>query len=178
MGTQEPGYPSAAWQPTPPRRWRTPAIVAGTAAVALLAGVAIGAVLNGDGNDSGAFEAGSVVGEPDSPDSAPAAAEVHAQDVGLCTSYTIINSAIPRPDQTGADLLPVVTALQNALDGNPHASASIRGAVADMASVYQARIGAYGKVRTRGLAEPPVYTVEAERAASDQVWSVCRLDEE
>lgn len=175
--------PGADWQPPPPqrrRRWVVPALVGGTAVVALVAGVTLGAVFSGGGNDSGASTAGPAVSEPaNAPAGAPpSATEVHAQDVSLCTSYAIINTAIPTPDTSGSDLLPAVAALQTALAENPNASAPVRVAVTDMTSVYEARIAAHGGVRARGLAEPPLYTVEGHKAASAQVWAVCGLDEE
>lgn len=174
--------PGADWQPPSPqrRRWVVPALVGGTAVVALVAGVTLGAVFSGGGNDSGASTAGPVVSDPtgSTAGAPPSATEVHAQDVSLCTSYAIINSAIPRPDRVGSDLLPSVTALKVALAENPDASAPVRVAVTDIASVYEARVAEHGKVRTRGLAEPPPYTLDAEKAAVDQVWTVCGLDEE
>ncbi len=174
--------PGAAWQPPAARRrrWVVPAVVGGTAVVALVAGVALGAVFSGGGDDSGASTAGPIASEPaNGPAGAsPSASEVHAQDVSLCTSYAIINTAIPTPDTRGSDLLPAVAALQIALAENPNASAPVRVAVTDMTSVYQARIAAHGEVRKRGLAEPPLYTVEAHKAASAEVWAVCGLDEE
>lgn len=177
--TPPPGTP---WQPKPARRrrWLVPAVVGGTAVVALVAGVTLGAVFGGDQAASESSSAGPVGSDPASASAGgvPSPAEVHAQDVSLCTSYAIINTAIPTPDTSGADLLPAVAALKIALAENPSASAPVRAAVTDMASVYEARIASHGKVRTRGLAEPPPYTVEAHKAASAEAWSVCGLDEE
>ena len=178
-------HPGTPGQPPSParRRWVMPAMVGGTAVVALIAGVTLGAVFGGGGaSDSGTGNEGPVAIQSDPTGVAgggvPSPAEVHAQDVALCTSYAIINTAIPTPDTTGSDLLPAVAALQNALAENPYASPPVRAAVTDMTSVYEARIAAHGKVRARGLAEPPPYTVEAHKAASAEVWAVCGLDEE
>lgn len=176
--------PSAPGQPPSParRRWVMSAVVGGTAVVALIAGVTLGAAFGGGGaSDSGNSEGpGAALSDTTgvAGGGAPSPAEVHAQDVALCTSYAIINTAIPTPDTTGSDLLPAVAALQNALAENPYASPPVRAAVTDMTSVYEARIAAHGKVRARGLAEPPPYTVEAHKAASAEVWAVCGLDEE
>lgn len=181
MGTQEPGYPSAAWQPTPPRRWLTTAIVAVTAAAALAIGVAVGAVLSDGGNSSAADTIGPVVtneSAAETSSSTPSAAEVHAQDVALCTRYAVVNTTQPRTDRRALDILPAAAALENALVDNPHANTSVRAAIADVVSVYYARIAAYGEVRTRGLAEPPTHDLVNEQAAYDQVWTVCGLDEE
>ena len=177
--TPRPGeaLPSASSRRRP---WLIPAVVAGTAVVALIAGVTLGAVFASSGSDSGASDAAPTAGLPTNAPGGvtPSAAEVHAQDVSLCTSYAIINTAIPTPDTSGSDLLPAGAALQNALTENPNASPPVRAAVTDMTSVYEARIAAHGKVRARGLAEPPPYTVEAHKAASAEVWAVCGLDEE
>jgi len=177
--TPRPGeaLPSASSRRRP---WLIPAGVAGTAVVALIAGVTLGAVFASSGSDSGARDAAPTAGLPTNAPGGvtPSAAEVHAQDVSLCTSYAIINSAIPRPDRVGSDLLPAVTALKVALAENPDASAPVRVAVTDIASVYQARVAEHGKVRTRGLAEPPPYSLDAEKNAVDQVWTACGLDEE
>lgn len=176
--------PGAPGQPPSParRRWVMPAVVGGTAVVALIAGVTLGAAFGGGGaSNSGNSEGpGAIQSDPTgvAGGGAPSPAEIHAQDVSLCTSYAIINTAIPTPDTTGSDLLPAVAALQNALAENPYASPPVRAAVTDMTSVYEARIAAHGKVRARGLAEPPPYTVEAHKAASAEVWAVCGLDEE
>ena len=177
--------PGAPGQPPSParRRWVMPAVVGGTAVVALIAGVTLGAAFGGSGaSNSGTDNEGPVAIQSDptgvAGGGAPSPAEVHAQDVSLCTSYAIINSAIPRPDRVGSDLLPAVTALKVALDDNPHASAPVRVAVTDIASVYQARVAEHGKVRARGLAEPPPYSLDAEKRAVDQVWNACGLDEE
>mgnify|MGYP007086569973 FL=1 len=176
-----PEYPSVGWQPTPPRRrWLVPAVVAVTAAAALGIGVALGAVLSEGGSGSAADTTGAVVtneSAADTVNSTPSAAEVHVQDVSLCTSYAIINSAMVTPDKVGSDLLPTVTALQVALADNPDASTPVRVAVTDLTSVYRARVAAHGNVRARGLAEPPPYSMDTENAAVEQVWTVCGLRE-
>lgn len=172
--------PPAPPQPPPVparRRWLVPALVGGTAVAALTIGALLGAVFTGG---SGADTASPLTSQTAAPtaDPAPSAAEVHAQDVSLCTSYAVINSATPRPDLVGSDLLPTVTALKVALAENPHASADVREAVTNMTEVYYARVAEHGKVRTRGLAEPPPYSLEDQKEAVDRVWVVCGLDEE
>ena len=90
--------------------------------VALIAGVTLGAAFGGGGaSDSGNSEGPSDLSPTTgvAGGGAPSPAEIHAQDVSLCTSYAIINTAIPTPDTTGSDLLPAVAALQNALAENP-----------------------------------------------------------
>ena len=88
--------------------------------------------------------------------------------------------ARPSPVRHGKslDILPAAAALENALADTPHASPSVRAAIADVVSVYYARIAAYGEVRARGLAEPPAHDLVNEQSAYDQVWSVCGLDKQ
>lgn len=86
-----------------------PAVVGGTAVVALIAGVTLGAAFGGGGaSDSGNSEGPGATLSPTTGvagGGAPSPAEIHAQDVSLCTNYAIINTAIPTPDTTGSDLL-------------------------------------------------------------------------
>ena len=86
-----------------------------------------------------------------------------------------INSAMPRKDKNAAELLPGVGALETALHEFPSASPQIREAVAELVSVYYARMAAYAPVRTRGLAEPRPHSAAEENAASDRVWKICGL---
>lgn len=150
------------------------ALVAATALVAAGVGAAIGTIAT----NSAASNAGaSQTVEPTNVTGAPATGDPHAQDVGLCTRYAIINGAMPTRDTKASDLLPGVTALETSLHEFPGASPEIREAVGDMVSAYYARMAAYGPIRQRGLAEPPTHNVEAEKAASDRVWQICGLDE-
>lgn len=179
MGTQEPEYPSAAWQPIPPRRrWLTPAIVAGTAVVALSSGVALGSVFGSATAERTDAASAATDSSADSTAAPPSPAEIHAQDVVLCTRYAVVNTTQPRTDRRALDILPAAAALENALADTPHASPSVRAAIADVVSVYYARIAAYGEVRARGLAEPPAHDLVNEQSAYDQVWSVCGLDKQ
>lgn len=162
--------PSAPPPPNSPgRRGGLIAVVAATALISAGLGTAIGALAI----------------KPSSPDAAPqavdagtpASGDTHAQDVALCTRYAIVNGAMPSRDVKASDLLPGVTALETALQEFPDASAEIREAVAGMVSAYYARMAAYGPIRARGLAEPPVHSTEIEKAASDKAWQICGLDE-
>lgn len=105
-----------------------------------------------------------------------AAADTHAQDVALCTKYAIINGAMPYKDNSAGDLLPAVTAMENALRDNPAASPAIRKAITDMVAAYYGRMAAYEPLKPAGLSEPPPHSVAAEQAASDKVWAACGLD--
>lgn len=107
---------------------------------------------------------------------APSAGDTHVQDVALCTSYAVINSAIPRPYESGADLLPAAAALQQAVAASPGASAEIRFAMTGVVDAFYSRIAEFGEVRRRGLAEPPAYSNEHVQTAYDRAWSVCQLD--
>ncbi|MFV8275829.1 hypothetical protein [Mycobacteroides abscessus] len=168
-------YPTGNYPPVPPppqpaRRQGWVIALAVTAVVGIGLGTVIGVLIGNGGDDAPKQETAT-------SDAKPSEAEVHAQDIKLCTDYAIINTAIVTPDEKGSDLLPAVTALQVALTESPNASEPVREAISEMADVYRARIAAHGKVRTRGLAEPPTYSAETHKLASSRVWAVCGLDE-
>jgi hypothetical protein len=186
QGAAAPGAPG--YQPTPaPGHFGAPvsprkrsgrgsliAVVAATALIAAGMGAAVGTIVT---NSAASTDGASQSGQPTTVAGAPATGDTHAQDVGLCTRYAIINGAMPSKDTKASDLLPGVTALESSLREFPRASSDIRNAVADMVTAYYARMAAYGPIRTRGLAEPPTHSVEAEKAASDRVWKICGLDQ-
>ena len=161
----------------PPKRPRRVGLIAAIAATALISaglGAAVGTVVTSSASSS---DGATQTVEPTNVAGAPATGDTHAQDVGLCTRYAIINGAMPTRDTKASDLLPGVAALESSLQEFPGASPEIREAVADMVSIYYARIAAYAPVRSRGLAEPPPHSAEAENAASDRVWQICGLDQ-
>lgn len=161
----------------PPKRPRRVGLIAAIAATALISaglGAAVGTVVTSSASSS---DGATQTVEPTNVAGAPATGDTHAQDVGLCTRYATINSAMPAKDKKASDLLPGVAALESSLQEFPGASPEIREAVADMVSIYYARIAAYAPVRSRGLAEPPPHSAEAENAASDRVWQICGLDQ-
>ena len=186
QGAAAPGAPG--YQPTPaPGHFGAPvsprkrsgrggliAVVAATALIAAGMGAAVGTIVT---NSASSTDGASQTGQPATVADAPATGDTHAQDVGLCTRYATINSAMPAKDTKASDLLPGVAALESSLQEFPGASSNIRTAVADMVSIYYARIAAYAPVRTRGLAEPRPHSATAENAASDRVWEICGLDE-
>ena len=173
----QPIYQPAAGPPpsTPnrPGRGGLIAIVAATALISAGLGTAVGAlVIKSSSTDPAAQSV-----QPANGAGAPATGDTHAQDVGLCTRYAAINSAMPRKDKNAAELLPGVGALETSLREFSGASPQIREAVAELVSVYYARMAAYAPVRTRGLAEPRPHSAAEENAASDRVWKVCGLDQ-
>lgn len=101
----------------------------------------------------------------------------HAQDVGLCTRYATINSAIPKPYDNAMDILPAASALQAALEDYPGASEPIRQAMSDVVAAYYARIAVFGGVPRQGLAEPPPDDRQSAQAAYDKAWEICGFDE-
>lgn len=184
QGAAAPGAPG--YQPTPvPGNFGAPvsprkrsgrggliSLVAATALVAAGMGAVVGTIVTRSSTDSA-----SQTGQPTNAASTPATGDTHAQNVGLCTRYAIVNGAMPTKDKKASDILPGVTALETALQEFPGASPDIREAVAGMVSAYYARMAAYGPIRQRGLAEPPTHSAEAEQAASDRVWQICGLDQ-
>lgn len=175
-GTHYQPLPSYGVAPPPPAQ-RRGVLIAAIAATALLSagiGAAVGTVV---ANSSAPDTSMAAPPAPTPGTATDTGASTHAQDVALCTRYAIVNGAMPSRDTKASDLLPGVTALETALQEFPNASAEIREAVAGMVSAYYARMAAYGPIRARGLAEPPVHSTEVEKAASDKVWQLCGLDE-
>lgn len=128
---------------------------------------------------------GAIVTQRTTPTAAPAdqtpatptysAETIRTQNIQLCTSYAIINSALPKPQSNALEVLPAVNGLRLALSENPAASTEIRSAITDVVHNYDALIGAFGKVRERGLAQPPTYDLDAAQRILDRAWDVCQL---
>ncbi|MBU8820736.1 hypothetical protein KL864_33240 [Mycolicibacterium goodii] len=128
---------------------------------------------------------GGIVGRHSAPQAPPPAATsatptysaetIRAQNIQLCTAYATINSAMPSPAENAMQVLPGTNGLRLALQEAPAASPEIRSALEDVVHQFDAMIAAFGKVRTRGLAEPPRYDVERAQKVSDRAWDVCRL---
>ncbi|SHT80807.1 hypothetical protein [Mycobacteroides abscessus] len=174
----QPIYPPADLggpPPSPPNRPGRGGLIAVVAAIALISaglGTAVGAiVIKSTSSNAATVQPTNVAG-------APATGDTHAQDVGLCTRYATINSAMPRKDKNAAELLPGVAALETSLQEFPGASPEIREAVAELVSVYYARMAGYAPVRARGLAEPRPHRAAEENAASERLWNICGLDQE
>lgn len=148
------------------------ALVAATALVAAGVGAAVGTIAT---NSASSNDRASQTSEPTNVAGAPATGDTHAQDVGLCTRYATINSAIPNNYTNAMDILPAAAALQASLEDYPGASAPVRQAISDVVSAYYARMAVFGGVRERGLAEPPADDKRAAQAAYDQAWEVCGL---
>lgn len=100
---------------------------------------------------------------------------IRTQNVQLCTSYAIINSAMPKPADNALQILPGANGLRLALDEAPAASSEIRSAISHVVSEFDALIASFGKVRTRGMAKPPTYHVAKAQAVFDRAWDICQL---
>jgi hypothetical protein len=107
--------------------------------------------------------------------SSPTSEQIHDANVKLCTSYAISNAALPKPQKSALDVLPVVNAYQLAITANPDASPQIRDAIAAVVKQYAAQMAVFGEVRTRGYSQPPDFKVEDAQTAVDHVWDVCQL---
>lgn len=168
------GGPPPSAPPNRPGRGGLIAIVAATALISAGLGTAIGAIVIKSTSSPGA--AAQAV-QPANGAGAPASGDTHAQDVGLCTRYAAINSAIPKPYDNAMDILPAAAALQAALEDYPGASKPIQQAMSDVVSAYYTDIAVFGDVRERGLAEPPAEDNGAVQAAYDRAWKICGLDQ-
>lgn len=160
------GYGYTPGTPPPPKQ-RRGGLIAGMVATGLIAGLlggGIGALIVSRNHQATA--AGAV----------SASTDIHAQDVQLCTAYATINSAMPKPQDTALEVLPVANGLRLALAETPNASPDIRAAITDVIKNYDALIAAIGKVRSRGLAEPVPYDVAKAQQLIEAAWNVCQLD--
>lgn len=173
----QPIYQPAAGPPpsTPnrPGRGGLIAIVAATALISAGLGTAVGALVI----KSSSTDAAAQTVQPANGAGASATGDTHAQDVGLCTRYATINSAIPKPYDNAMDILPAASALQAALEDYPGASEPIRQAMSDVVAAYYARIAVFGGVPRQGLAEPPPDDRQSAQAAYDKAWEICGFDE-
>lgn len=160
---------------TPPNRLGRGGLIAVVAATALISaglGTAVGAiVIKSSSTDAAALQPANGAGAPATTE------DTRAQDVGLCTRYAAINSAIPKPYDNAMDILPAAAALQAALEDYPGASEPIRQAMSDVVAAYYARIAVFGGVPRQGLAEPPPDNKQAAQAAYDKAWEICGFDE-
>jgi hypothetical protein len=158
--------------PRPPARGRLVAVFGATALIsAVVGGLAGGGVVAASHRDP-------TVSQPEvaAVPPPPTAAEVHEADVRLCTAYTIANAAIPVPQKSALDVFPVVDAMKWGLSENPDASPEIRDAIGELVKQTEGQLAEFGKIRTRGYAEPPAWNADATKAADDRVWDVCKLE--
>lgn len=165
------GPPPSA--PKRPQRWGLIAAIAATALISAGVGATVGTIATNSASSNGGA---SQTVQPSNAAGAPATGDTHAQDVGLCTRYATINSAIPKPYDNAMDILPAAAALQASLEDYPGASEPIRQAMSDVVSAYYARIAVFGRVPQEGLAEPPADDKPAAQAAYDKAWEVCGFE--
>jgi hypothetical protein len=173
-----PGYPGAPVPPPqqgslqrPPGRGRLVAAIGATAVVSAVAGGLVGGGLVTARQSDPVEPRPTATAAPP----APTADQVHAADVQLCTSYAISNASMPDPQESALQILPGANALRTALMENPDAAPEIRSAMVDVIGTYDALMASFGKVRTRGYAEPPVYSKDRAQASYDRAWDVCQL---
>jgi hypothetical protein len=158
--------PLPGGQPKSPRR-RSVGTLAATALVSALIGGGIVAAVD-------AFVLHDRSSSASKP-SAPTSEQIHDANVKLCTSFAIVNAAMPNPQKTALDVLPQIYGLRSALAENPNASPDIRSALGALADEYEVSAADFGKVRTRGYAQPPKYDVTQAQAVYDHAWDVCQL---
>lgn len=164
------GGPPPTTTPNKPRGPRRALLLCVAVMVAALAGGAVGAVITNQLQHRDTPPSAAASTPP-----APSAEAIHAADVRLCTAYATINSAMPNPQTSALEVLPGVNGLRLALAENPNASREVRDAVTDVVYNYDALIASFGKVRTRGLAEPPTYNMDNAQRVLDRAWNVCQL---
>ncbi|OKH68313.1 hypothetical protein EB74_33610 [Mycobacterium sp. SWH-M5] len=182
----QPALDGSPQQPLPPGHFTAPASAAKRRGPGLLIAVLVGVSLMSAGigaavgtiaaNLSTSNDRAAQTVQPADGSGAVNTGDTHAQDVGLCTRYAIINSAIPKPYDNAMDILPAAAALQTSMADYPGASEAVRQAISDVVSAYYARMAVFGDVRERGLADPPPDDKQAAQAAYDKAWEVCGLD--
>lgn len=166
-----PPPPSTAPAPKRPRTGLFAALVVAAVVVAGLLGGIAGAFITHQ-SDNRPSQANTA--QPQAP-APPSAETIRAQNVQLCTAYATINSAMPKPARNALDVLPGANGLRLALSETPAASPQIRQAVSDVVAQFDGLIAEFGKVRNRGLAEPPGYDVQHAQTVFDRAWDTCQL---
>ncbi|ORW99413.1 hypothetical protein AWC30_16295 [Mycolicibacillus trivialis] len=139
----------------------------------LVAAVALGGGIAGSLLMSQARPDTDAAAPPPPAASGPSAAEIHTQDVRLCTTYITLHATAPKYAETGMDVLPAAAELRVALLENPDASPEIRAAMTDVLTSYEGVMAALAQVRQRGLAQPPVWDRDASDKAFHRAAEVC-----
>lgn len=135
------------------------------AAGAAAAGVVVGVRVADDRNAPTAVPA---------PPTPPTAEQVRASTVDLCTRFVAAAAALPSPQRTGMDVLPVANAIDSALQSNPFADAEIRTAVEKVLELNLEQVSKLSKAPTRGAVHPSTtWDAETANAASDHAWDLC-----
>jgi hypothetical protein len=109
---------------------------------------------------------------------APTADQVHAATVDLCTRFAAGYRAMPRPQNTGFDVIPTVNYIADALRDNSAADASIRDAVSQSLRLLRGHAMLASGEPDHGAIQNPVnWTVDAAAHADQRVWDLCRAYE-
>jgi hypothetical protein len=82
---------------------------------------------------------------------------------------------MPRPQNTGFDVVPTANYIADALRDNPAADTSIREAVTQSLKLLRAHVAlASGEATAGAIQIPQGWTAEKANAADQQVWDLCR----
>lgn len=151
----------------PPRRSPLLVAIGATAVTAGLVGAIIGAV------------AGVTITARDEPAApnvkSPAAAEIYAANVDLCTRFAAAYAAMPAPQNSGMDILPVATAIDQALNENPNADYTIREAIRESGRLLHEHAATLIHEPDKGFViSPKGWSAEKANAADKRAWDVCQ----
>lgn len=151
----------------PPRSGKFFIAIAATAVTAGVVGAVVGVV------------AGVVTSTRNAPEPAtaktPTAAEVYAANVDLCTRFAAAYAAMPTPQTSGMDVLPVATAVEQALNDNPNADRIIRDAVGESNRLLQEHAATLIHESDKGFViSPKDWSVDKANAADKRAWDVCQ----
>lgn len=165
--TPYPG-PPAPPENKPPRRGKLLALLGGTAVAAGLLGAVLGTVT---GLSIGAKNAE----PPAAAVKTPTAAEIEAANVQVCTRFAAAYVAMPTPQNTGMDVLPVAAEISEAIKDNPSADPRILNAASGVLEQLRRHAAALSREAQKGFVRPPTdWTAQKANEADDKLWDLCQ----
>lgn len=164
--TPYPGPPAPGNKP--PRRGKLLLALAGTAVAAGLLGAIVGTVA---GLTIGANNA-----EPHTPAAkTPTAAEIEAANVQVCTRFAAAYVAMPTPQTSGMDVLPVAAEISEAMKDNPNADPRILNATGDVVEQLRQHAAVLSREPQKGFVRPPTdWTAKKANEADNKAWNLCQ----
>lgn len=107
---------------------------------------------------------------------AAAAEEVRTSTVDLCTRFAAAYAAMPDAQKSGADIIPTVNYISDALGANVNADPTIRSAASELLDQMREHAAALSREEHTGAIQPPAlpWSADKENAASQRTWDLCR----
>jgi hypothetical protein len=151
---------------------RIGAVVAAVAVLAALFGAALGGL--------GGVLVGAHLSHPTPPSGpppapTPTADQVRNQTVDLCTRFATGMRAMPIPQNTSSDVVPMVNYLTTAVADNPAADSEIRAGVIEELRLQRDHASALSREATAGAIQPTQgWTAAPANDVSQRVFDHCR----